>query len=144
MFELGVREKDTFIEMTGEQLLREGAKGAAQAIEKAMGGVLFVDEAYTLEPKSNAEGRAIMNQIMAAAENQRAEISIILAGYKQDIEDKLCASSLPQAACLGSRLMLFATHVRPEDAHLTLPLSLAIRKVRLQPGHQEPLPRHHL
>ncbi len=93
MFELGVREKECFVEMTGEQLLREGAKGCAQAIQRAMGGVLFIDEAYTLEPKTNQEGRAIMNQIMAAAENQRAELSIILAGYKQDIEDKLYASN---------------------------------------------------
>ena len=44
-----------------------------------------------LEPKSNSEGRAVVNQLMSAAENKRAEISIIMAGYKDEIENKLYA-----------------------------------------------------
>lgn len=54
-----------------------------------VGGVLFLDEAYDLDPKNSRVGRAIMAEIMAAAEDHRDKVSIILAGYKDDIEQSL-------------------------------------------------------
>ena len=56
-----------------------------------VGGVLFLDEAYDLDPKNNSEGRAIVNEIMSVAEEFRDTVTIILAGYKSDIESKLLA-----------------------------------------------------
>lgn len=58
---------------------------------KNVGGVLFVDEAYDLDPKNNTEGRAILNEIMSVAEEFRDSVTIILAGYKDDIKQKLVA-----------------------------------------------------
>jgi Cdc6-like AAA superfamily ATPase len=55
----------------------------------SVGGVLFLDEAYDLDPKNNSEGRAIVNEIMSVAEEFRDSVTIILAGYKDDIESKL-------------------------------------------------------
>ena len=56
LHELGVRASDTFTQTSAEELVRKGADEAAQAIEEAMGGVFFVDEAYMLEPDSSKEG----------------------------------------------------------------------------------------
>lgn len=54
-----------------------------------IGGVLFIDEAYDLDPANNREGKLILADIMQAAEEHRDTISIILAGYQDDIEKKL-------------------------------------------------------
>ena len=88
-----MRASDTFTQTSAEELVRKGADEAAQAIEEAMGGVFFVDEAYMLEPDSSKEGRAILTQLLTVAEDRRTEISIILAGYKDDIENKLYAAN---------------------------------------------------
>ena len=53
------------------------------------GGVLFIDEAYDLNPATNETGRAIFNSIMQAAEEHRDRVTVILAGYKSDIENRL-------------------------------------------------------
>ena len=58
---------------------------------QAVGGVLFLDEAYDLDPANNADGRAILAEIMSVAEDHRETVTIILAGYKDDIERKLYA-----------------------------------------------------
>ena len=63
----------------------------AQGTGKDVGGVLFLDEAYDLEPQSNSEGRAILAEIMSVAEEFRDSVTIIIAGYKEDIEKKLFA-----------------------------------------------------
>ncbi|KAL1518601.1 hypothetical protein AB1Y20_002889 [Prymnesium parvum] len=89
LHQLGVRKGTAFIETDGEKLAREGADKAEQAIKAAMDGVLFIDEAYALDPERNADGRAVFMQLLAAAENHRARLTIILAGYKSDIEQKL-------------------------------------------------------
>ena len=87
--ELGVCSIDTFVETTGEKLARMGADKVAQEIDKAMGGVFFIDEAYALEPQQNSDGRAAAMQLLDVAEARRTELTIILAGYKDDIEKKL-------------------------------------------------------
>ena len=54
-----------------------------------VGGVLFLDEAYDLDPAHNPEGRTIVNEIMNVAEDHRDQVTIILAGYKDEIQRKL-------------------------------------------------------
>ena len=87
--ELGLRETDVFVETTGEALVREGAKAAIAAIEEAENGVLFIDEAEALEPAGNSEGKAVLRLLAEAAENQRASLTIIIAGTKSGIEEQL-------------------------------------------------------
>ena len=67
---------------TAQELLSKGAAKFGDTIQAALGGVLFIDEAYALEPKSDKIGKAIVDQILTAAENHRDDLSIILAGYK--------------------------------------------------------------
>lgn len=70
--------------ITADKVRPMGSKGT-------VGGVLFLDEAYDLDPANNAEGKAIMAEIMSAAEDHRDKVTIIIAGYKDDIENKLYA-----------------------------------------------------
>ena len=48
-------------------------------------------QAYNLEPSSNQAGKSIVNLLMKAGEDQRDKLTIIFAGYKEDIENKLYA-----------------------------------------------------
>ena len=56
-------------------------------IEEAMGGILFVDEAYTLfeSDSSNDFGRIALNEIMYAMEQHRDKLVVILAGYTDEM-----------------------------------------------------------
>ena len=81
LHEVGMRKTANFIETTGQQLVQDGAIKADATIQSAMDGVLFIDEAHSLDPKSNrAEGGAIVTKLLKAAEDQRDRITIILAG----------------------------------------------------------------
>lgn len=59
-------------------------------IENAMGGVLFIDEAYMLDNEAeNDYGRIALIQIMDAMETYKGELVIILAGYKEKMKNLL-------------------------------------------------------
>lgn len=66
--------------------------------ESKLGGILFIDEAYDLDPSVSSEGRAILAEIMSAAEEHRDSLTIILAGYKDEIEQKLFSSNSGMAS----------------------------------------------
>ena len=67
-------------------------------VEATVGGVLFLDEAYDLDPKSNDTGRSILAEIMSVAEDHRDKVTIILAGYRDDIETKLFGFNVGMAS----------------------------------------------
>ena len=67
------------------------------------GGVLFLDEAYDLDPATSADGRAILADIMSAAEEHRHSVTIILAGYKDDVEKRLYGFNQARSARLSGR-----------------------------------------
>jgi hypothetical protein len=58
------------------------------------GGVIFIDEAHDLDPARNSEGRGIYNEIMRIAEDCRETVTVILAGYGSEIEQKLFAYNI--------------------------------------------------
>jgi SpoVK/Ycf46/Vps4 family AAA+-type ATPase len=151
LHELGVRKKDTFHKTTAEELLRLGSDKFAALLHKTMGGTLFIDEAYALHPASNGnEGVAIAMLLLDAAEEKRSEISIILAGYKEDIERKLfdfndgfCSrfnftltfDDYSEAECGSIFKSLCSKHDwEPESDHVVATAARRISRGRGQPG----------
>jgi probable Rubsico expression protein CbbX len=70
------------------QFIGHTAPKTREVIKKAMGGVLFIDEAYYLYKPENerdygAESIEILLQVM---ENQRDDLVVILAGYKDRMD----------------------------------------------------------
>ena len=60
------------------------------AFEAAEGGVLFIDEAYSLhEDKGGMYGDEAINTIVQEMENRRNETIVIFAGYPKEMEDFL-------------------------------------------------------
>ena len=60
--------------------------------DKAMGGILFVDEAYTLAPLSqtgerDTQGAQALEQLMKRMEDDRGKFVVIAAGYRSEMEN---------------------------------------------------------
>jgi SpoVK/Ycf46/Vps4 family AAA+-type ATPase len=58
-------------------------------IADAMGGVLFIDEAYALAKEGNDFGKEAINVLIKAMEDYRDDFVVILAGYQSDMNDIL-------------------------------------------------------
>merc|ERR1712003_498512 len=92
LYKLGYIRKGHLITVTRDDLVGQyighTAPKTKEVLKRAMGGVLFIDEAYYLYKPDNerdygAEAIEILLQVM---ENQRDELVVILAGYKEPMD----------------------------------------------------------
>jgi probable Rubsico expression protein CbbX len=67
------------------QYVGHTAPKTKEMLKKAMGGVLFIDEAYYLYRPENERdyGQEAIEMLLQAMENQRGDLVVILAGYKE-------------------------------------------------------------
>ena len=81
------------VEFEEDNLVAKKPKALIRRIKdnRRQGGVIFIDECYDLDPANNPDGRSILAEIMGLAEEYRGTISVIMAGYKEDIDDKIFA-----------------------------------------------------
>ena len=54
--------------------------------DKAMGGILFIDEAYTLSSENDQYGKEAIDTLMKRMEDDRDKFVVIAAGYRDDME----------------------------------------------------------
>lgn len=93
--DLGVLEKGTFIEVDRSGLVKgyvgQTAIQVKKVIEEAKGGILFIDEAYTLTVNrgENDYGQEAVDTILKAMEDMRDDLIIIVAGYPDLMEQFL-------------------------------------------------------
>jgi tetratricopeptide (TPR) repeat protein len=97
---LGLLPSDRLVEahradLVGE-FLGQTALKAGQVIDSALGGVLFIDEAYSLAntgyTKGDAYGAEALQVLLKRAEDNRDRLVVILAGYPEGM-DQLMASN---------------------------------------------------
>ena len=76
------------------QYIGHTAPKTKEVLKKAMGGVLFIDEAYYLYRPENERdyGQEAIEILLQVMENQRDDLVVILAGYA-DRMDKFFASN---------------------------------------------------
>ena len=85
--QLGLLTKGHLVETDRSGLvggyLGQTAIKTQQVIQEAMGGVLFIDEAYTLAPKveNDTYGQEAIDTILKAMEDNRDNLIVIVAGY---------------------------------------------------------------
>lgn len=92
---LGILPKGQFIELAGKDLIADVVGGSErnvqEAVDKAMGGVLFIDEAYGLN--DGQFGQAAIDKLLPILENERGKFVCIIAGYTNEMRDFMKANS---------------------------------------------------
>jgi len=89
---MGVLSKGQLVEADRSTLVAgyvgQTALKTAEAVEKAKGGILFIDEAYSLTPEGggNDYGREAIEIILKSMEDNRADLVVIVAGYDKLME----------------------------------------------------------
>jgi|SRR5579863_7814866 len=89
---LGYLERGHLVAVTREDLVGQyvghTAPKTKEVLKRAMGGVLFIDEAYYLYRAENERdyGQESIEILLQVMENQREDLVVILAGYKDRME----------------------------------------------------------
>jgi probable Rubsico expression protein CbbX len=88
LYQLGYIKKGHLLTVTRDDLVGQyighTAPKTKEVLKKAMGGVLFIDEAYYLYKPDNERdyGSEAIEILLQVMENQRDDLVVILAGYK--------------------------------------------------------------
>ena len=94
LYEMGIIHEDKLVEVERKDLVAEHLGQTApktyDVIEKAMGGVLFIDEAYSLSSKESSRdifGEEAIATLIKAMEDHKGEFVVIFAGYSKEMHD---------------------------------------------------------
>ena len=88
---LGVLPSGQLVECTRRDLVSQyvgaTAQKVADKVKEAMGGILFIDEAYTLcKDDNDTFGREAIDALLTDIENHRDCLMVILAGYSENMD----------------------------------------------------------
>ena len=92
LYKLGYIKKGHLLTVTRDDLVGQyighTAPKTKEVLKKAMGGVLFIDEAYYLYKPDNERdyGSEAIEILLQVMENQRDDLVVILAGYKEPMD----------------------------------------------------------
>lgn len=97
-YAIGVLSKGQLVEVDRSGLVAgfvgQTAIKTGEAIKKAIGGVLFIDEAYSLAANTgeNDFGREAIETVLKAMEDNRDDLVVIVAGY-EDLMEQFISSN---------------------------------------------------
>ncbi len=89
-FDLGIVSKGHVIEVDRSKLVGQyvghTAQLVIQQVNAALGGILFIDEAYSLAPRHESDfGREAIETLLKSMEDYRDQLIVIVAGYKNEM-----------------------------------------------------------
>lgn len=93
--ETGVLSSGHLIEVQRADLIgdtpEQSARRTVEVVKRALGGVLFIDEAYTLtsDAPGRDSGREIVDTLLKLMEDYREEFVVVVAGYPLEMEQFL-------------------------------------------------------
>ncbi|WP_169818251.1 AAA family ATPase [Shimazuella kribbensis] len=95
---LGVVSKGHLVEVTREDLVGEfighTAPKTRKVIERAIGGILFIDEAYALSRGGDNDfGKEAIDTLVKGMEENRDDLIVILAGYTKEMTEFMKVNS---------------------------------------------------
>ena len=114
--QLGALEKGQLVEVDRAGLVAgyvgQTALKTKEKIDEAMGGILFIDEAYTLAKGGNDFGQEAIDTVLKAMEDNRDNFVVIVAGYPEPMEQFL--ESNPGLKSRFNKNILFEDYSKEE------------------------------
>ncbi len=126
---LGLLKSGHLVEVSRTDLVAEfvgqtAAKTTAM-VKKALGGILFIDEAYSLKnSKDDAYGQECIDTLVKQIEDHRNDLVVILAGYTEEMRNFLHTNT-----GLASRIPNFIMFEDYSDEELGLIFDSMLRKI---------------
>jgi probable Rubsico expression protein CbbX len=145
LLRLGYVRKGHVVSVTRDDLVGQyighTAPKTKEVLKKAMGGVLFIDEAYYLYKPENERdyGQEAIEILLQVMENQRDDLVVILAGYK-DRMDTFFQSNPGMSSRIAHHINFpdYAPHELTQIADRML----AAQNYRLAPAAQQAFERY--
>ena len=114
--QLGVLDKGQLIEVDRSGLVAgyvgQTAIKTQEKINEAMGGVLFIDEAYSLAKGETDFGQEAIDTLLKAMEDNRDDFVVIVAGYTKQMEAFLLSN--PGLKSRFNKSILFEDYTEKE------------------------------
>jgi|GEM_PF-1094423 len=98
LYEAGILPMDKFVETSRSELVGlfvgHTAQKVKEVVRRALGGVLFIDEAYSLfQGERDTFGMEAIATLVKEMEDHRNELVVIMAGYEKEMRAFLSANS---------------------------------------------------
>ena len=131
-------------DLVGEYIGHTAPK-TKRVLERAMGGVLFIDEAYYLYRATDSKdyGQECVDILLQVMENDRDKLVVILAGYKDRMDEffecnpgmssriahhlDFAAYELDELVAIGGRMLDHASYYLSDAAEVTFRNYLTLR-----------------
>lgn len=92
-YELGITKENKLIECDRSDLVADyvgqTATKTGKVIDSALGGVLFIDEAYSLKGQGGDFGKEAIEILLKRMEDERDNLIVIAAGYSVEMEEMI-------------------------------------------------------
>ncbi|TSB47563.1 AAA family ATPase [Alkalicoccobacillus porphyridii] len=91
--ELGILKRGHLVEVGRSELVSgyvgQTAEKTKEVVESALGGVLFIDEAYALAEEGSGFGDEAIHELVRLIELHKNEVIVIMAGYNDEMKTLL-------------------------------------------------------
>lgn len=94
LYSKGLSKKERFVEVTRDDLVGKyighTEEKVKKVIEKALGGILYIDEAHSLSAGSDNDfGRIVISTLVKEMEEHRDNLIVIMSGYRKEMTEMI-------------------------------------------------------
>jgi AAA+ superfamily predicted ATPase len=143
LHEIGLLQRGHLVESRSSDLIADHVGGTAiktnNVIDRALDGVLFLDEAYALtEPERGGYGQEALDTLLMRIENERERLVVILAGYPTKMR-RLLDSNPGLSRRFPKENVFDFPNYSPVELWQILLKMLTARQLRCSPGMEKEL-----